>query len=63
MDIARKSLHLKADLENNHVLKAEDLIALRPGDGISPMLIDSILGKKLVLNLPKGHKIQMNDLA
>lgn len=62
IDIARKSLHLKKDLKKEHILIIDDLIALRPGDGINPMLIDNILGKKLLVDLPNGHKIQMNDL-
>lgn len=63
IDIARKSLHLKKDLKKEHILIIDDLIALRPGDGINPMLIDNITGKKLINDLPKGHKININDLV
>ncbi len=63
IDIARKSLHVKKDLKKEHILKSDDLIALRPGDGITPMLIDDIIGKKIHSDLPKGHKIHINDFA
>jgi N-acetylneuraminate synthase/N,N'-diacetyllegionaminate synthase len=34
---------------------------LRPGDGISPMEMNSIVGKKFVMDLPKGHKLSTSD--
>lgn len=43
----RKSLHFSKNLTVNHVVCANDLIALRPGFGISPMEIDIFIGKKL----------------
>jgi sialic acid synthase SpsE len=35
------------DLLEGSIIQSEDLIALRPGDGISPMRWDEILGKQL----------------
>lgn len=55
--IARKSLHLVNDLAVGHCLVSEDLIALRPGDGISPMEISEVIGKKLNRDLDKGTKL------
>ncbi|SDC84554.1 N-acetylneuraminate synthase [Algoriphagus faecimaris] len=60
--IARKSLHLKREIKKGDVLSQDDLISLRPGDGISPMEIDYIIGKELLLDLPKGAKISMENL-
>ncbi len=60
--IARKSLHLATALPKGHQIKEDDLIALRPGDGISPMTIRTILGKRLKQNLPAQHKLSTNDL-
>ena len=48
--IVRKSIHFNSDLLSGHVLKEEDLIALRPGTGISPMRISEYIGKKLLWN-------------
>jgi N,N'-diacetyllegionaminate synthase len=46
-DSIRRSLHFNSDLRQNHVLTKSDIISLRPGNGISPMNIDNILGKSL----------------
>jgi sialic acid synthase SpsE len=45
--VARKSLYLKNDLPEGHSLRIEDLIAMRPGTGISPACVDQVLGRKL----------------
>lgn len=55
--IARKSLHLKRDLRKGDLIHEVDLIALRPGDGISPMHIEEVLGKVLLLDLSEGTKL------
>ena len=59
--IARKSLHLVSNLSQGHILRAEDLIALRPGDGISPMQINFVLGKRLKKDLNYQHKLSFED--
>jgi N,N'-diacetyllegionaminate synthase len=46
--IARKSLVALRDLPAGHVLTEEDITTKRPGTGISPMLIDKLLGRKLL---------------
>lgn len=62
MVIARKSIHLIADLSKNHVLHENDLIMKRPGDGISASLISQIIGKKLKSDLSKDHKLNWEDI-
>lgn len=57
LSVARKSLHLLKDLKKGDILTDKNLIALRPGDGISPMEIDVIIGKILNCNLEKGTKL------
>jgi N-acetylneuraminate synthase/N,N'-diacetyllegionaminate synthase len=59
--VARKSLHSCRDLKAGSTLYFEDLIALRPGDGISPMEIDNIVGKKINKNILAGSKILYTD--
>ena len=59
--IARKSIHLNKDLPNGHVLTPEDLIALRPGDGISPMQWNIIVGKKLSVDRRAFDKLSLSD--
>lgn len=60
--IARKSIHLNRDLLKGHVLTSEDLIALRPGDGISPMQWNNIVGKKLSVDKKKFDKLSLSDI-
>ena len=61
IQIARKSIHTIKALEKGHILKREDLVMMRPGDGISPMDIDTYLNKQIAINIPKGHKILKTD--
>jgi N-acetylneuraminate synthase/N,N'-diacetyllegionaminate synthase len=55
--IARKSIHIKRKLKKGHVLVSEDLIMRRPGDGISPMEIDNVLGKILLTDTEEDTKL------
>lgn len=60
--IARKSIHLKNATQSGYCLRSEDLIMLRPGDGISPMQIDEIIGRRTATSLEKGHKLTFKDI-
>lgn len=61
--IARKSIHLKNDIRAGHVIHLDDLEMKRPGDGISPMQIDVVLGKSAKTDLLKEHKLTFNDIT
>lgn len=60
--IARKSIYLKKNLVKGHVITDEDLISLRPGDGISPMQWENILGKTLITNKMEFDKLLISDI-
>jgi len=45
--LVRKSLHFKKNFKKGHIIGEGDFITLRPGSGISPMTVDSYLGKIL----------------
>ena len=62
ISIARKSIHTKNDLKKGSKLKEEDLIPLRPGDGISPMEWEKVVGKELLVDYSAFQKIQYSDL-
>jgi len=62
ISVARKSIHSKNDLKRGSVLKEEDLIPLRPGDGISPMEWENIIGKELLVDYSSFQKIKLSDL-
>jgi N-acetylneuraminate synthase/N,N'-diacetyllegionaminate synthase len=49
--IVRKSLHFNSNLSSGHILTEKDLIAMRPGTGISPMRISEFIGRKLKVSV------------
>lgn len=61
--IARKSIHIKRDLSIGHILVFEDLVMRRPGDGISPMKIDDVLGKRLLMDIKEDTKLSWDQIA
>lgn len=63
MVIARKSIHLVRDMKKGSVLKEEDLVMKRPGDGISPMKMDLVIGKKLLNDFSADHKLELNNIS
>jgi len=62
-DVVRKSIHYNRDLRKGSALHNEDLIMLRPGDGISPMEVDQIIGNKLALDVLCGQKANRSDFV
>lgn len=61
--VARKSVHTTRDLPAGHLLTAKDLTAMRPGDGISPMQMDALIGRTLRHSLDAATKITLTDLG
>lgn len=61
ISIARKSIHLRRDKVQGEVITEHDLEMLRPGDGISPMEMDNIIGKAVNKPLFAGHKLSLTD--
>jgi N,N'-diacetyllegionaminate synthase len=55
--IARKSIHLAHSLPAGHILTAEDIIMKRPGNGISPMDIQLVLGKTTAIALSEDDML------
>ena len=62
LTVARKSIHQKRAVLAGEALSADMLVMLRPGDGISPMDMDKVIGKRLMRDLPKHHKLSWGDL-
>jgi sialic acid synthase SpsE len=59
---ARRSLHVSRALPQGHVLDQNDLIALRPGTGLSPALRDRLVGRKLRVALQRGEMLAEGHL-
>jgi N-acetylneuraminate synthase/N,N'-diacetyllegionaminate synthase len=60
--IVRKSIHLRNKMVAGQQIEDKDLIALRPGTGISTMYWERIVGKTTKNDLPKGHLLVWSDL-
>ena len=61
--IARKSIHTSRNINQGEVIREEDLIALRPGNGISPMKWNDVVGKTAKMDFPAFHMIGTSDLG
>jgi N-acetylneuraminate synthase/N,N'-diacetyllegionaminate synthase len=61
IEIARKSIHVKRNLTVGHVITEDDIIALRPGDGISPLEWNNIIGKTLIVKKHEFDKLYFSD--
>ena len=62
INIVRKSIHIKEDLKKGSLISASNIIMKRPGNGISPMKYDEIIGKKTIHNLSKDQMLSFSDL-
>lgn len=62
ISIARKSLHMAKDMVSGDVISESDLLPLRPGDGISPMRWNDIVGKTLAKDVKKFDKLTWSDI-
>ncbi|MBN1183233.1 MAG: N-acetylneuraminate synthase [Bacteroidales bacterium] len=60
--IARKSIHLNEKLNAGTILTRKHLVMKRPGNGISPMDIDKVLGKQLVITLDADTMLLWENL-
>jgi N,N'-diacetyllegionaminate synthase len=60
--IARRSIHMEHNLKAGHVITESDLVMKRPGDGISPMQINTVIGKKLNTDVIADHKLSLSDI-
>jgi N,N'-diacetyllegionaminate synthase len=62
MVIARKSIHLAHPIKKGQVLSEADLTVKRPGNGISPMLMNEIVGCTVIRDLEEDTLLSFNDL-
>ena len=53
----RRSLYFINDLKKGSVIRAFDIKAIRPGNGISPKFLDRIVGKKLIADVERGDPV------
>ncbi len=58
---ARRSLVARHSLKKNHKICLNDMIAKRPGTGISPRDINKIIGKTLIRDIKEDHILNYTD--
>jgi len=59
----RRSLYFMADLPEGHVLRLEDVRAIRPGLGLAPGLVDTIVGMRLRHGVRRGMPVSWRALG
>lgn len=60
--LVRRSITLSTDLNAGETLNRAMLVALRPGTGISPVYLESIIGRQVNRPIKKGEILQWGDL-
>jgi N,N'-diacetyllegionaminate synthase len=60
--VARRSLYWRGSLPAGSVVRREDLVALRPGDGLSPSRLSDVLGRTLKRAVAAGGKVELDSL-
>lgn len=61
-DIARKSVTLKKAVPKGSLIALQDLTLMRPGDGIAPSMLTSIVGRRVKMELCANHTLKWTDL-
>ena len=60
LQVSRKSIFFKKNLKKNQIIKKKDLHFLRPGNGLHPFMINTIIGKKTLVNVKKNSEVNLN---
>ena len=61
--LSKRSLFWRHSLKERSIVKAKDLIALRPGDGIPPKYMSTIVGKRTRKPVRGGNRIEVEDIV
>jgi sialic acid synthase SpsE len=62
MAVARRSLHAARSLAAGHRLQAGDVVALRPGSGVSPARLPDLIGLALSRPLAAGELLTLEHV-
>lgn len=60
--VGRRSLAAACDISAGTVVKLDMLIALRPASGISPAMMEQVVGRRMRRAIASGHPIAWSDL-
>lgn len=59
---ARKSIHITGNFASGHIIKENDIEMKRPGNGISPMAMDKVIGRSLKHAINLEEMLKWDDL-
>lgn len=59
IEVARKSIIAARDIKKGELLTEDNLTVKRPGNGVSPMLWDSVIGTRAIRNFQADHLIEI----
>lgn len=59
IEVARKSIVAARDIKAGELLTEENITVKRPGNGVSPMLWDSVIGTKAIRDFKTDHLIEL----
>jgi len=62
LKVVRRSLFLARPVAQGSVIDADDMVALRPANGISPADFDQVVGKVAASDLDAGHMLAWADI-
>jgi N-acetylneuraminate synthase/N,N'-diacetyllegionaminate synthase len=63
INVARKSLHWRRAVGSGEAVTSADFIALRPGNGVSPARLRSLLGKRTAAAVSAGAIVREEDFS
>ena len=61
--LVRRSLYARNNMDAGHTLRAEDVVALRPGDGLPPAALPRLIGLKVRSGVSAGARLTEDDFA
>lgn len=53
----RRSLYFMKDLKKGAIIQSSDIRAIRPGNGLPPKFVDTIVGKTLIADIERGDPV------
>ena len=59
---ARRSLYFSNNLQKGHILRREDMEIKRPGIGLSPDMINQIIGRELITDVSYDELVEISKL-
>jgi len=61
--LRRRSLFVSENIKEGELFTRENIKSVRPGNGLHPMHMDSIIGNKAIRNIAKGTPLSWKDIS